>query len=437
MFLLLFLYAVCCVGLNVVAVDYAPVGLNKIRPGNMTRAEAFAAVVEPNLNGFDSVLATLPSSASPRVVLFCEDCLFGPTLETREAIRPFLEPVPPPGGVGVDGGAVERLGDMARRHDVWLVAVVGEEDGEKQYNTAVAMDPRTGAVAARFRKQHLYYEPQFDAGPANQTLERRFEVEGKMLGLAICFDVLFADTWTDLEEADVVLAPSWWVSIAPLGSGIAMHSGVARFADKPIVFASSGFNWFNSGSAIIDRSGRVLSSTFNPTWNAETSTAVAELNIKKREKRTMVMTKRHMSEEMHTVTVFEAHAGKSFLVGDASCNASVVFSKSNVMVGERFGLIAFRGPYIPVGTTKLYDLDLCAIVRCSLSTDECASIYHAMANVTAVSMMDSVVLNDGAGVECQKGEVCLQWAADGRGNAMDFEAVTNTTLTAMALWRTH
>ena len=63
----------------------------------------------------------------------------------------------------------------------------GPGSARKQYNTAVVFDA-SGALVARYRKQHLWGEPAFDAGPAGPVA--RVKLFGVTFGLVICADVV-------------------------------------------------------------------------------------------------------------------------------------------------------------------------------------------------------------------------------------------------------
>lgn len=402
-----------------VAVDYGPVLPQ--RPDNMTVTMAWR-YVERNLLAYAALVAEADSQRSSPdeelLVAFCEDCLFGPAFATREAIAPFLETVPPPGSVPSesDSPALFFLSAVAVKYGAYIVVVLGEHDGGRQFNTAVALGPE-GAVAARYRKRHLYYEPQFDAGPVDQP-ERMFDTAFGRVGLCICFDVLFADTMAALQEADVVVSPSWWVNVQPLLTGVAMHSAVARLLNKTLIAPSSGYNWFNSGSAVMDASGRVAAAVYNPTWTAHSQLAQASLS------------KRRIAVAP-SVTEVRAAAGARGTVGDSDCNATFRFS-SSVLAGERYGLVHYVGGYAPVrGSAPLFQLSLCAFVRCSLPDSSCISLYTPVPNVTAVSVFDFVQLGRtrifADGME-------LWWITDGDFNVR--QQCSNTTLAASVVWET-
>jgi predicted amidohydrolase len=419
----LLVFGVCCgASFHAAVVDYGT-RLPRQTP-NMTAQEALAEM-HPNLDGYVKCIAAAAAQRRPEdlgvLVVFPEDGLTGPAFPTRAAIAPFLEVVLEPGQTpgAEESPALAVLSAAARKYGAHVVAVLGERSGMRQYNTAVALGP-DGAVAARYRKQHLYYEPQFDAGPPEQP-QRFFETPFGRVGLAVCFDVLFADSLAALGRAAVVAAPSWWVNVPPLLPGIAMHSAVGRVLGRPLLAPSSGRSWFNSGSAIVSPDGTVLKSAFNPTSTAQTQ--MIQSSGFKRQRRGVPA----------VAPVVATPLGEG-TVGDASCNATFRFS-ATVEAGERYSLIAFVGDYAPQPATPLFRLSLCAFVRCSLPTPDCVSLYDGVPNVTAVSVFESLELHkpdifSGASV------VRLSWVTDGDTDYRVLQVGENTTLTSVVEWET-
>ncbi len=145
------------------AVDFAPSVLASGGTSNWTSVEAWTRVMRPNLEQMERVLSALQLADSSCLVVFPEDALFGPVFPTRASITPFLEPL----DVG-RSRVLQFVAQVARRMNVHIVLCMGElASGGKQFNTAVAVGP-TGTVLGAHRKRHLYFEPQWDQGPAEQ-----------------------------------------------------------------------------------------------------------------------------------------------------------------------------------------------------------------------------------------------------------------------------
>jgi len=103
--------------------------------------------------------------------------------------------------------------EQARRHGVWLVAgsimerVAGQE---RIFNTSCLFDP-TGARCAVYRKIHLFdcdvsgatYHESAVVMPGRDIVDT--EVDGALLGLAICFDLRFPELFRILALRGVRL----------------------------------------------------------------------------------------------------------------------------------------------------------------------------------------------------------------------------------------
>jgi len=113
----------------------------------------------------------------------------------------------------LDGPRVERLGEVARRHRMWIHGgSVLELDGERVFNTSVLLD-RDGELRATYRKIHL-----FDADPpGGQPSRESFlysagdavvvaETEFGRVGLSICYDVRFPELYRQLAVQGATIA---------------------------------------------------------------------------------------------------------------------------------------------------------------------------------------------------------------------------------------
>jgi predicted amidohydrolase len=112
--------------------------------------------------------------------------------------------------VPIPGPTTEPLAAVAREHGCWVLAGSHAEssaDPARPYNTAVLFD-RSGAVAARYRKLHLF-DVAVDAGPSDAESARVTpgdravvaSVDGIGLGLSICYDLRFPELYRALSLA--------------------------------------------------------------------------------------------------------------------------------------------------------------------------------------------------------------------------------------------
>ncbi|CAL4109699.1 unnamed protein product, partial [Meganyctiphanes norvegica] len=165
------------------------------------------------------------------ILVFPEYGLTGTSVPiSTEHLLPFSLIVPDPKQAGVPcdyppgqlySQALSMLSCTAADLSLYLVVDVTEQvdcssagcpDGYYFYNTQVVFD-RQGAVVARYRKQHLFYEPGYT--PGNEDPETAiFTTDfGVTFTLQICFDVMF-DSPGVLNVVnhgikDVVMSTAW------------------------------------------------------------------------------------------------------------------------------------------------------------------------------------------------------------------------------------
>jgi predicted amidohydrolase len=119
----------------------------------------------------------------------------------------------------VPGPTTAPLAAVAREHGCWVLAgshAEASSDPERPYNTAALFD-RSGVLAARYRKLHLF-DVSVDDGPTDMESARVTagdravvaSVDGVGLGLSICYDLRFPELYRDQSErgARILLAPA-------------------------------------------------------------------------------------------------------------------------------------------------------------------------------------------------------------------------------------
>jgi 5-aminopentanamidase len=103
----------------------------------------------------------------------------------------------------LDGPWGARLAGLARRHGCGITLGLAERDGDRLYNSAVALG-RDGARIAQYRKVQLF-------GPRERALFTpgatacSFDIDGRRAGLLICYDVEFAPHVRLMAERGVTL----------------------------------------------------------------------------------------------------------------------------------------------------------------------------------------------------------------------------------------
>lgn len=137
------------------------------------------------------------------------------------AYGPF-EQAPPPGwsqeevAEEVPGPLTDRLGELARKHDVWLIPGSIFERGEdgRVHNTALAFSPQ-GELVARHRKV-FPWRPYELTDPGEEFTT--FVLDGITVGLMICYDGWFPEVARQL---------AW------LGAELLVHPAATGTADRP------------------------------------------------------------------------------------------------------------------------------------------------------------------------------------------------------------
>lgn len=130
----------------------------------------------------------------------------------RAAKFAAAEALPPPGSDGQGGPAYTFLRDTARRHGVFVHGgSIGEQAGDRLYNTTVAFDP-DGREVARYRKIHLFDIVTPDGTPYGESRTYgageavvTYEARGVRVGCAICYDVRFPELFLALRRAGAEL----------------------------------------------------------------------------------------------------------------------------------------------------------------------------------------------------------------------------------------
>ncbi|GAN90874.1 carbon-nitrogen hydrolase [Gluconobacter frateurii M-2] len=185
-------------------------------PGNVPTMRVALIQMAPSADRSANILQAqrLVSEAvkarKPDLVVLPEiwSCLGG-SAATKQANAELL---PDPGDAG--GVLYEALRAMAREHNVWVHGgsigeLVGPESGDKLANTSLVFNP-DGEECGRYRKIHLFdvITPNGDGyresdnyvpGEAIEVVD----IDGVPTGLAICYDLRFAELFLALRAADV------------------------------------------------------------------------------------------------------------------------------------------------------------------------------------------------------------------------------------------
>jgi predicted amidohydrolase len=168
----------------------------------------------------------------------------------------------------IPGPSTQYFGELARQHNLYIVAGLLEREGHLVYNTAALLAP-DGSLAGKYRKVTLpagEVELGLAPGDSYPVFPTRF---GK-LGIMICYDVFFPEVARQLamRGAEVIAMPIYGGNL-PLAA--------ARAIDNHIYLVSSTYmepahEWMRTG--VFDHFGRLVASA-----GTQGTVAVAEVDL--------------------------------------------------------------------------------------------------------------------------------------------------------------
>jgi len=190
---------------------------------------------EENLNQFVKVIDEAAEKNADIVCLPEGITVCGNRLTYAEA----AEPVP--------GPSTDFLGQLAKKHNIYLVAGIYEREGSVVYNTSVLLG-RDGSLAGRYRKLCLPRE-EIDGGITPGKEYPVFDTDFGRIGMMICWDVSYPEVARELAHrgAEVIFMPIW-------GGNETLAQ--ARAIENQVHLVASGYDF---PTTIYDRKGSVLS----------------------------------------------------------------------------------------------------------------------------------------------------------------------------------
>jgi predicted amidohydrolase len=171
----------------------------------------------------------------------------------------------------IPGPSTEYFGQLAKKHNCYIVPGLIERDGHLIYNVAVLIGP-DGKIVGKYRKVSLP-RSEVEAGVAPGHEYPVFNTRFGKVGMMVCYDGFFPEVARQLSNngAEVIAFPV-------AGCNPALAS--ARACENHVYVVSSTYcdikqNWMITG--IIDHEGKTLSNA--EKWG---TIAIAEVNLDQR-----------------------------------------------------------------------------------------------------------------------------------------------------------
>jgi predicted amidohydrolase len=157
--------------------------------------------------------------------------------------------------VPVPGPLTDRISEIARKYDMYIIAPVYEADGDTVYNTAVVFD-RKGKIMGKHRKTIL---PVMETWLVSSGDEFEvYETDFGTIAIATCLELYYPEISTiyALQGADIIFNPTMGRDNLPGQSLATAHMYITRARDNSVYIAPVILG--DNGNGIIDFNGNVI-----------------------------------------------------------------------------------------------------------------------------------------------------------------------------------
>jgi predicted amidohydrolase len=171
----------------------------------------------------------------------------------------------------IPGPSTAYFGELAKKHDLYIVAGLIERDRHLMYNVAVLLGP-DGQIAGKYRKVCLP-RSEIEAGVQPGSDYPVFDTRFGRVGMMVCYDGFFPEVARQLSNngAEVIAFPVWGCN--PLL--VAAHACENHVYIVSSTYTDRSANWMTS--AIFGHDGRTLAEASQ--WG---DVVVAEVDLNKR-----------------------------------------------------------------------------------------------------------------------------------------------------------
>ncbi|MBT3382663.1 MAG: carbon-nitrogen hydrolase family protein [Prolixibacteraceae bacterium] len=146
----------------------------------------------------------------------------------------------------IPGPSTKFLGQLAKKHNMYIVAGIYEKEGPVVYNTAILLG-RDGELQGKYRKVALPRE-EIDGGITPGENFPVFDTDFGKIGMMICWDVFFPEParMLALNGAEVIFMPIW-------GGNLTLAK--ARSIENQIYLVSSTYGM---KTGVFDKNGKII-----------------------------------------------------------------------------------------------------------------------------------------------------------------------------------